>query len=268
LSSQRCELFAPTLKSGGSSLTTENPDARNGNAKEIEADWNASLQAEARLASEDAMRKWWYLLAAISLATLSISVGAQAQGRKDIKSDSAKALTATDITSQPPKPVTGDPNYSIAPEDVLTIDVWKEPEISRTVPVRRDGKISLPLLNDLQAAGLTPTQLSSEIVEKLRATIVHPQVTVIVAQMSNPRIYILGQVTRGGAYPLVPDMTAMQALSIAGGFTPFANLKKIHVMRTENGENKIFAINYKEVISGRKTEQNIHLKPGDTIVVP
>jgi polysaccharide biosynthesis/export protein len=214
------------------------------------------------------MTKGFCVTAAIWLASFSISARAQAQARKDIKSESAKVLTAGDMTSQPTKAATEDPNYSIAPEDVLTIDVWKEPEISRTVPVRRDGKISLPLLNDLQAAGLTPTQLSVEIVEKLRATIVHPQVTVIVAQMSGLRIYILGQVTRGGAYPLVPDMTVMQALSIAGGFTPYANVKKIQVMRKENGADKIFAVNYKEVISGRKTEQNLHLKAGDTIVVP
>jgi polysaccharide export outer membrane protein len=124
------------------------------------------------------------------------------------------------------------------------------------------------LLNDLQAAGLTPTQLGSEIVEKLRATIVHPQVTVIVAQMSSQRIYVLGQVNRGGAYPLVPDMTVMQALSIAGGFTPYANVKNIHVMRKGNGVDHIFVVNYKEVTSGHKAEQNIQLKPGDTIVVP
>ena len=105
------------------------------------------------------MRKWLYLTAAVSLVSFSISVRAQGPARKDIKSESAKVLTARDIASPPPKPATGDPNYSIAPEDVLTIDVWKEPEISRTVPVRRDGKISLPLLNDVQAAGLTPTQL-------------------------------------------------------------------------------------------------------------
>src|SRR5580658_8212821 len=220
------------------------------------------------LAREDAMRRWLHVTAAISLVLFSISVRALGQAQKDIKSDSAKVLTAGDIASQPPKAATEDPNYSIAPEDVLTIDVWKEPEISRTVPVRRDGKISLPLLNDLQAAGLTPTQLGAEIVEKLRATIVHPQVTVIVAQMSSLRIYILGQVTRAGAYPLVPEMTVMQALSIAGGFTPYANLKKIYVMRSENGASKIFPMNYKEVVSGHKPQQNIPLTPGDTIVVP
>jgi polysaccharide export outer membrane protein len=214
------------------------------------------------------MKSWVYLAAVMTLVSSSVSVRAQGQARNDIKSDSAKVLTARDVSSQPTKAATEDPNYSIAPEDVLTIDVWKEPEISRTVPVRRDGKISLPLINDVQAAGLTPTQLGAEIVEKLRATIVHPQVTVIVAQMSSLRIYILGQVPRGGAYPLVPDMTVMQALSIAGGFTPYANVKKIYVMRKENGADKIYPVNYKEVINGRKAEQNIHLKPGDTIVVP
>jgi polysaccharide export outer membrane protein len=214
------------------------------------------------------MRKWLYVTAALSLVSVSICARTEGQARNDIKSGSAKVLAAGEVTSQPAKAATDDPNYSIAPEDVLTIDVWKEPEISRTVPVRRDGKISLPLLNDLQAAGLTPTQLGAEIVEKLRATIVHPQVTVIVAQMSGLRIYILGQVTRAGAYPLVPEMTVMQALSIAGGFTPYANLKKIYVMRSENGASKIFPMNYKEVVSGRKPQQNIPLKPGDTIVVP
>ncbi|MGC1484118.1 MAG: polysaccharide biosynthesis/export family protein [Candidatus Acidiferrum sp.] len=214
------------------------------------------------------MRKWLHVTAAISLAAFSICLEAEGQARKDTKRESAKVLSSVDVTSQPLKAATDDPNYSIAPDDVLTVDVWKEPEISRTVPVRRDGKISLPLLNDVQAAGLTPTQLGSEIVEKLRATIVHPQVTVIVAQMSSLRIYILGQVTRAGAYPLAPGMTAVQALSIAGGFTPYANLKKIHIMRSENGVSKMLPMNYKEVISGRKTQQNIALKSGDTIIVP
>jgi polysaccharide export outer membrane protein len=214
------------------------------------------------------MREWLYLPAAVLLSSFSMSVQAQGPTQNNIKSESARLVTAGDSPSPPPKPVTESPDYSIAPEDVLIIDVWKEPEISRTVPVRRDGKISLPLLNDVQAAGLTPTQLSSEIVEKLRATVIHPQVTVIVAQMSSLRIYILGQVTRGGAYPLVPDMTAVQALSIAGGPTPFAKLSKIYVMRTEDGKNKMFPVNYKAIVSGHASQQNIQLKPGDTIVVP
>src|SRR5579859_3272597 len=236
--------------------------------KNTEQEWDARLRVRARLASEVALRKWLHVAAAICLVSFSVSAQALGQARKDIKSDSAHVLATGEASSQPSTPTTTDPNYCIGPEDILTIDVWKEPEISRTVPVRRDGKISLPLLDDVQAAGLTPTQLSAEIVEKLQATVVHPQVTVIVAQMSSQRIYILGQVNRGGAYPLVPEMTAMQALSIAGGFTPFANVKKIYVMRAENGADKVFRINYKEVIRGRKAEQNIHLKAGDTIVVP
>jgi polysaccharide export outer membrane protein len=215
------------------------------------------------------MKKCLYATAAILLASFSLS--AQTSVRKDLKAERSKVATATtpaDVGLQPAKAATADPNYSIGPEDVLTIDVWKEPEISRTVPVRRDGKISLPLLNDVQASGLTPTQLSTEIAGKLLATVVNPQVTVIVAQMSSQRIYVLGQVNRGGAYPLVPDMTAMQALSIAGGFTPFANLKKIYVMRSENGQDKVVPLNYKDVVSGRRPQGNVHLKPGDTIVVP
>ena len=217
------------------------------------------------------MRSWVYLPAAILLMSFSISAraqGIQGSSPKDRKNASANVLTARNNVPEPAKPVVVDPNYSIGPEDVLTIDVWKEPEISRTVPVRRDGKISLPLLNDVQAAGLTPTQLSTEIEGRLHDSIIKPQVTVIVTQMSSQRIYILGQVTRGGAYPLVPDLTAVQALSIAGGFTPFANLKKIYIMRTENGQEKIFPINYKQLASGRNSQQNIKLKAGDTIVVP
>jgi polysaccharide export outer membrane protein len=214
------------------------------------------------------MRKRLYLSAVISLILFSASARAQGPVQNNITADAKVLASHSSSSSQPPKPATENPDYSIAPDDVLIIDVWKEPEISRTVPVRRDGKISLPLLNDVQAAGLTPTQLSLEIVEKLRATVVHPQVTVIVSQMSSLRIYILGQVNRGGAYPLVPGMTAMQALSIAGGLTPFAKRKKIHIMRTENGETKMLPINYQEVVKGRQPQQNIQLKPGDTIVVP
>ena len=244
-------------------------DWNNGHAKQIETDQDTSLRVEAKLASEDAMKKRLYLAAAISLISFSAPARAQGPVQNNITAANVKILaTNNSSSSQPPKPTTESPDYSIAPDDVLIIDVWKEPEISRTVPVRRDGKISLPLLNDVQAAGLTPTQLSSEIVEKLRATVIHPRVTVIVAQMSSQRIYILGQVNRGGAYPLVPDMTAVQALSIAGGLTPFAKRKKIHIMRTENGETKMLPVNYQEVVNGRQSQQNIQLKPGDTIVVP
>jgi polysaccharide export outer membrane protein len=160
-----------------------------------------------------------------------------------------------------------DAKYSIGVGDVLTVDVWKQPEVSRTLPVRTDGKISLPLINDVQAAGLTPTQLGTQIAEGLRRVMVNPQVTVIVNEINSQRIYIVGQVLRGGAYPLAPNLTIVQALSGAG-FTPFANLKKIYVVRVENGQKKILPANFKEAVSRHNLSQDLSLKPGDTIVVP
>jgi polysaccharide export outer membrane protein len=213
------------------------------------------------------MRRWLYLVAAVTLVLFSVSLWAQGPASKSADSDGDKILAARAIDPQPTKTVTEDPNYSIGPDDVLTIDVWKEPEISRTLPVRTDGKISLPLLNDVQAAGLTPTQLSLEIAEKLQKDVVHPRVTVIVEQMNSRRIYILGQVLHGGAHPLLPNMTAVQALSGAG-LTPFANLKKIYVMRIENNQKQVLPLNFKEVVNGHNPQNDLPLKSGDTIVVP
>ena len=136
------------------------------------------------------------------------------------------------------------------------------------MPVRPDGKISLPLVNDVQAAGLTPIQLSEEITNDLKKFITDPQVTVIVSQINSQRVYILGEMTRPGAYPLLPGMTVLQALSSAGGFTIFANLKKIYVLRSEGGKQEKFPFNYKEVVKGKDADQNIVLKAGDQIVVP
>jgi polysaccharide export outer membrane protein len=136
------------------------------------------------------------------------------------------------------------------------------------VPVRPDGKISLPLVNDMQAAGLTPTQLAAQLTEKLGKFINTPQVAVIVLEINSQRIYLLGEIAKAGAYVLLPDMTVLQALSNAGGFTPFSNLKNIYVLRVENGKQEKLFFNYKEVITGKRSEQNIVLKPGDTIVVP
>jgi polysaccharide export outer membrane protein len=171
-------------------------------------------------------------------------------------------------TSSAGKAATEDPNYVIGAQDVLDVSVWKEPDLTRTVPVRPDGKISLPLLNDIQAAGLTPLQLAGEVTKSLNKFVTNPQVTIIVTQINSQRIYLLGEVARPGAYTMLPDMTVLQALSNAGGFGQYANPKKIYVLREENGKPQKFFFNYKDVIAGKHIEQNINLKPGDTIVVP
>lgn len=161
-----------------------------------------------------------------------------------------------------------DPAYKIGPQDVLRIDVWKEDQLTRTVPVRPDGKITLPLLNDVQAAGLTPMELADTIRDLLKKYITSPQVSVTVSEINSRRVYVTGEVARAGAYPLLPGMTVLQALSSGGGFTQFARTKNIYILRTENGKQVKYPFNYKEAISGKKPEQNILLQPGDVIVVP
>ncbi len=165
-----------------------------------------------------------------------------------------------------PKSLAG-PDYVIGANDNLHISVWKEPDLTTSLPVRPDGKISLPLLNDVLAAGLTPMQLADSITEKLKKYIADPRVTVVVTAMNSQRIYVVGEVTHTGAMPLFPNMTVLQALSSAG-FTQFANLKGIYVLRTQNGKQTKLPFNYKEVVKGRNTQQNIVLKPGDQVVVP
>jgi polysaccharide export outer membrane protein len=167
-----------------------------------------------------------------------------------------------------PAAVVIDADYKIGPQDVVRIDVWKEPEISRTIPVRPDGKVSLPLLNDVQAAGLTAIQLSNAIHDGLTKYLNNPQVTVTVMEINSRRVYITGEVNRPGALPLLPNMTVLQALSSGGGFTQFAKLKNIYVLRTEDGKQIKLPFNYREVVKGKNQEQNILLLPGDVIVVP
>jgi polysaccharide export outer membrane protein len=182
-----------------------------------------------------------------------------------------KAAEVTAVAKPPATAVQangGEEEYKIGPQDVLRIDVWKEAELTRTVPVRPDGKISLPLLNDVQAAGLTASQLSGIISEGLKKYINSPQVTVSVNEINSRRVYVTGEVAHAGAFPLLPNMTVLQALSSSGGFTQFAKVKGIYVLRTEGGKQVKHPFNYKEVLAGRLQEQNIALQPGDVIVVP
>jgi len=205
--------------------------------------------------------------AACLLCTMLVAVipaGAQKSEQPQKAGDASTAANADTARRQG----SNDPNYVIGPQDMLDVSIWKEPDLSRSVPVRPDGKISLPLLNDVQASGLTPIQLAAQLTTSLNKYLTNPQVTVIVTQINSQRVFILGEVGRAGAYALLPGMTVLQALSNAGGFTAFANSKKIYVLRQENGKDQKYFFNYKEVIGGRQPGQNIELRAGDTIVVP
>src|SRR6202161_4317008 len=159
------------------------------------------------------------------------------------------------------------PEYIIGPDDVLHIAVWKESDLTATLPVRPDGKISLPLLDDVQAAGLTPKQLAVSVTEKLKKYIADPRVTVVVTAINSKRIYLTGEVVHAGAMPMLPNMTVLQALSSAG-ISQFANTKRIYVLRTQNGKQEKLPVNYRKLVKGELIEQNYLLQPGDTIVVP
>jgi polysaccharide export outer membrane protein len=184
--------------------------------------------------------------------------------------DNAKADAKAKATAPPasaPDTVAAGTTYVIGADDTLHIDVWKEPDITATLPVRSDGMISLPLLNDVQAAGLTPMQLATSITTKLKKYLADPRVTVVVTQMNSQRFYVTGEVLHTGAMPLLPNMTVLQALASAG-FTQFANTKGIYVLRMLNGRQQKIPVNYKQLVKGDAMGQNILLKPGDTIVVP
>jgi polysaccharide biosynthesis/export protein len=171
--------------------------------------------------------------------------------------------------SEPAPPVSqvNSASYIIGGDDVLSVHVWKEPDLTTTLPVRADGMISLPLLNDVKAAGLTPMQLAADITDKLKKYLSDPRVTVTVTQMVSQRIYAMGEVLHPGTINLLPDMTVLQALATCG-FSQFANTKGIYVLRTENGAQKKIPVPYKKLIKGEAMNQNLVLKPGDTIVVP
>jgi polysaccharide biosynthesis/export protein len=161
-----------------------------------------------------------------------------------------------------------DSSYKIGPNDILNIFVWKEADLTRDVTVMPDGKITYPLIGEITAQGQTASELKKAITDKLQNFVTAPEVTVIVRESRSQVIYTVGKLTRPGPYPLAPGMTVMQALSAAGGFTEWADTKNIIIVRREGGKETQLRFNYKEFTSGEKLEQNILLKPGDTIVVP
>jgi polysaccharide biosynthesis/export protein len=195
-----------------------------------------------------------------ALLGCTMTLGAWAQS-----ATAGKDNSATTTANQPSS--VDNSTYVIGREDSLHVAVWKEPELTATLPVRPDGMISLPLLNDVQAAGLTPMQLAASITEKLKKYVSDPRVTVVITAMNSQRVYVMGEVNHTGPMPLTPNMTVLQVLA-AAGFTQFANTKGIYVLRMDNGKQQKMPFNYKQVIKGESLSENIVLKPGDTIVVP
>ncbi len=212
------------------------------------------------------------ILAMLSLLALAATlVGAQDSPSKgNDKGDTPMVAAVANSRVAAPLPISAadDPDYEIGPGDVLNISVWKEPDFSGTVPVRPDGKVSVALLSDVPAAGTTPTKLAATISERLRQYVTDPRVTVIVTATNSRRIFLIGEVGRPGAFAMLPNMTVLQALSTAGGFSQFAKVKKMYVLRIENGKQTKIPVDYKAALSGHAPDQNIALQPGDTIVVP
>jgi polysaccharide export outer membrane protein len=158
--------------------------------------------------------------------------------------------------------------YIIGSEDILYIHVWKEEQFSRTIPVRIDGKISLPLMDEIQAAGLTPLQLKELLTQKLKEFVENPTVTVIVMEANSYQVYISGEVKKPGVYRLRTETSLLQFIPMVGGFTEWANQKKILIIRKENGKEKRITVNYKKILKGDDQSSNVILKAGDTIIVP
>jgi polysaccharide export outer membrane protein len=216
------------------------------------------------------------VMMALALLVLVSSLGRPANAQSDPAAQSsskqvdvAKAQPATPDTPAQRVADVRPESYVIGAEDMLVINVWKEPEMSRQVPVRPDGMISLPLLGDIKAAGYTPLQLQDQITTELKKLISDPQVTVIVTEVHSLTFNVVGEVQKPGYYPLTRRMTVLDAIALSGGFRDFAKTKKIYVLRTAaDGKQERLRFNYKDVIKGKNPQENIELQPRDTVVVP
>jgi len=203
---------------------------------------------------------------------------------------SAQELTTLPATANTPEPITPAPSaapaaavapainvesailtnandYRIGPEDLLDISVWKNPELSRTVPVRPDGKVSLPLVNDIQASGLTPTALRQQLIDRLSEFIPAPEVAVIVREVHSMKVAVVGSVKTPGRYELKSAATVLEMIALAQGFTDFAARDRVVILRQENGDTKRIPFNYRKVAGGDE-QANLVVQPGDIIVVP
>jgi polysaccharide export outer membrane protein len=201
----------------------------------------------------------------------AMSIGLWAQAAPERSAPAPASHTAQPAQTSDASAATRphDASFVIGNDDVLAINVWKEPDISRSIPVRSDGKISLPLVGEVQAAGRTPLKLEQDIATRLKSYIAEPEVTVIVQQINSQKFNVLGMVNKPGSYVIANSATVLDAIALAGGFRDFAKQKSIYVLRqnTDGSQTRI-PFNYKEVVKGHNPAQNIKLEPRDTIVVP
>jgi polysaccharide biosynthesis/export protein len=203
------------------------------------------------------------LMRSVCIALLVFVPASLAAQRPSTAAPSASAATAPGSSAADlPR------DYVIGSDDVLEVKFWKDPNLSREVIVRPDGKIALELLSELKAAGLTPQELQGAILKEAEKKMVEPNVTVIVKQINSRRVFITGMVEKPGVYPITSTMTVLQLISIAGGLKEFAKKKDIVVMRHDKGAPLAYPFNYDDILKGRRLAQNILLRPGDTVVVP
>ena len=182
-----------------------------------------------------------------------------------------KGPAAAAVSAPKPPASNAPPDYLIGPDDVLSVGFWRDKDLSGDVVVRPDGMISLPLVNDIQAAGLTPEQLRVNITAAASKFVEEPTVIVVVKQINSRKVFVVGNVAKPGTYPLAGPMTVVQLIALAGGLSEYADKEHILVMRVgkkADGEPVSFRVNYGEVMKGKKMKQNIDLKPGDTVMVP
>ena len=206
----------------------------------------------------------------VAVAGLGAPAFAQAPPAQAVQAPSQAAAAKKSPGAAPAAPVgvALPPGYVIGPEDVLSVLFWRDKDMSTDVSVRPDGRISLPLINEVQAAGLTPEQLRDTLMAAAAKYVEDPNVTVVVKAINSRRVFITGNVSKPGAYSLTAPTTVVQLIAIAGGLLEFADSKKIIVVRSENGKPVALPFNYKDVLNRKNLKQNIELKPGDTVVVP
>lgn len=223
------------------------------------------MEKRSAMTAWTAARRHRWTVGGLALAWLLVGepVGARAQATR--QPAAAQPAAAQPDAAQPQADTRAVAEYVIGPADVLQVVVWKEPELTRDTTVRLDGMVSLPLLGDVRAEGLTPAQFASELKKGLARFVESPRVTVTIAQSNSSRFYVVGQVVKPGEYPLSRRTTVLQGLAVAGGFREFAKLESILIVRQDQS---VRPVNYKRLAEGRDLSQNVALRAGDTIVVP